>query len=353
MTGAIIPAEQGPDARSTLAGLFRGQSEWCTRLGSPIYGHLLERAADDLEAAGPIWRAVEPYADRPLNFAHHLRLLGAAHRLALAGEAPELAARYPSTNGDGDIDGAWKALVALVESGPISLDRAVQTNEVGRAAALLGGFLAVAQETGLGLRMLEMGASAGLNLRWDRFRYEAPDWAFGDAASPARVPCEYEGRPPLPSAVWVVERAGCDAAPIDATTDDGSLTLKSFVWPDMLDRLELLRGAIEVARRTPATVDAVSAPDWIEERLARDRGGSATVVYHSVFWGYLTDDDRARVTAALEAAGERATDTEPLAWLRMEPGADQADVTLTTWPGGEERVIAHAGYHGRPVRWLG
>jgi hypothetical protein len=37
----------------------------------------------------------------------------------------------------------------------------------------------------------------------------------------------------------------------------------------------------------------------------------------------------------------------------MEPGADQADVTLTTWPDFEERVIAYAGYHGRPVRWVG
>src|SRR5262249_5239253 len=100
------------------------------------------------------------------------------------------------------------------------------------------------------------------------------------------------------------------------------------------------------------TVDEVSAPDWIEERLARERGGSATVVYHSIFWGYMTDDDRERVVNTMVETGERATKTEPLAWLRMEPGADQAAVTRTIWPGGEERVLAGAGYHGRPVRWL-
>ena len=354
MTGAIVDTgTEGADARDVLAKLFRGQSAWCTRLGSPLYGHMLERAADDLRAGGPVWRAVEPYAELPLNFAHHLRLMGATHRLALSGEAAELAAHYPSTGGDGDVDAAWAAFVKLLDSREITLERAVQTNEVGRSAALLGGFLTVAQRTGLGLRVLEMGASAGLNLRWDRFRYEAADWAFGDSSSPARVPCEYEGRPPLSQTVWVMERAGCDAAPIDPTTEDGSLTLQSFVWPDQLDRLELLRGAIEVARRTPAPVDAVSAPDWIEERLARERGGSATVVYHSVFWGYLTDADRDRIVGTITAAGGRASESEPLAWLRMEPGPDQADVTLTTWPGGDERVIAHAGYHGRPVRWIG
>jgi hypothetical protein len=336
-----------------LAGLFRGQGEWCRRLGSPLYGELLARAADDLEAGGPVARVVEPYLDRPPRFAHHLRLMGATHRLALAGDAPELAARYPSTGGDGDVDGAWRAFTALLEQRTIPLDVAVQTNEVGRSAALLGGFLTVAQETGLGLRVLELGASAGLNLRWDRFRYEAADWAFGDSASPARIPCDYDGgRPPLPAGVWVLERAGCDAAPIDPTTPDGALTLESFIWPEQVGRLELLRAAIEVARRTPVPVDAVSAPDWIEERLGRERGGSATVVYHSVFWGYLSDADRARITATIQQAGQRATTSEPLAWLRMEPGADQTDLTLTTWPGDHERVLATAGFHGTPVRWL-
>src|SRR3954447_22721783 len=353
MTGAVTPAGEG-DTRTVLVSLFRGQAGWCRRLGSPIYGHLLERAADDLDAGGPVWRVVEPYVDKPFNYVHHLRMLGETHRLALTGEAPELAAHYPTTGGDGDAEAAWAAFIALVDEREIKLDRPVQTNEVGRSAALLGGFLAVAAETGLGLRVLELGASAGLNLRWDRFRYEADDWAFGDAASPARIPCDYTGgRPPLPATVWVMERAGCDPAPIDATRDDGSLTLQSFIWPEQVERLELLRTAIEVARRTPVTVDPASAADWVADRLARERGGGATVVFHSIMWGYMTDADRNRITRTIVEAGERATPSEPLAWLRMEPGADQADVTLTTWPDFDERVIAHAGYHGRPVTWLG
>ena len=354
MAGAVVETDAaGSDPRSVIVALFRGQAGWCQRLGSPIYSHVLERAADDLAAGGPVWRVVEPYIDRPFNFVHHLRLLGETHRLALMGDAPALAAHYPTTGGDGDAEAAWKAFIELVAERDITLDRPVQTNEVGRSAALLGGFLLVADQTGLGLRCLELGASAGLNLRWDRFRYEADDWAFGDSASPARIPCEYSGgRPPLPPTVWVVERAGCDPAPIDPTTDDGSLMLQSFIWPEQVQRLELLRAAIEVARRTPVTVDAASAPDWIEQRLALERGGSATVIFHSIMWGYMTDDDRARVTQAIMDAGERATDSEPLAWLRMEPGADQADVTLTTWPDFDERVIAHVGYHGRPVSWV-
>lgn len=165
---------------------------------------------------------------------------------------------------------------------------------------------------------------------------------------------DYEGgRPPLPRWVWVTERAGCDAAPVDPTSRHGALTLQSFVWPDQLERLDLLRGAIEVARRTPVRVDRADAADWLEARLAHPRAGAATVVYHSVFWGYLPDETQARITKMLNAAGERAAEAEPLAWLRLEAGNEQTDLTLTTWPGGEERLLATAGYHGGPVRWLG
>ena len=60
----------------------------------------------------------------------------------------------------------------------------------------------------------------------------------------------------------------------------------------------------------------------------------------------------------LEDAGARATRTSPLAWLRFEHGWDSAlglecEVTLTTWPGGERRVLATALPHGPPVRWVG
>ncbi|MCB1040214.1 MAG: DUF2332 family protein, partial [Acidimicrobiales bacterium] len=59
----------------------------------------------------------------------------------------------------------------------------VQTNEVGRSATLLGGFLEVGRG-GLPLRVLEVGASAGLNLRFDRYRYVAAGRSWGPAQSP-------------------------------------------------------------------------------------------------------------------------------------------------------------------------
>jgi hypothetical protein len=162
----------------------------------------------------------------------------------------------------------------------------------------------------------------------------------------------WEGGPPdLPTSFDVAERRGCDRNPLDATTDEGRATLRSYVWPDQLDRLDRLDAAIEVARRVPATVARASAPTWIGSQLAEPRPGQATVVVHSIVLQYLDQASRARFRGQVTEAGERATGAAPLAWLRMEPGGDRAEVRLTTWPHGEERVLGSAGYHGMPVWW--
>ena len=80
--------------------------------------------------------------------------------------------------------------------------------------------------------------------------------------------------------------------------------------------------------------------------LAAPRPGVATVVFHSVVLPYLGEEGSRRCGAALDAAGGRATPDAPFAWLSLEAGAEQADVRLMTWPGGEERLLARASFHG-------
>jgi hypothetical protein len=100
----------------------------------------------------------------------------------------------------------------------------------------------------------------------------------------------------------------------------------------------------------PATVDRSDAVDWLRIHLADARPGVATIVYHSVVLPYLSEDARENLKGVIDDAGRRATADAPLGWLSMEPGADQADVHLTLWPGGERRLIAQAGFHGRDVK---
>jgi hypothetical protein len=300
--------------------------------------------------------ALDGYPLEPVLSAMALRLVGGAHRMALAGDAPALAAHLPSTGGDGDAARAGVALRDLIAARlpdiRTLLHRPVQTNEVGRTAALIGGFLDVATATGLPLRCLELGASAGLNLRWDHFRYDAgPGW--GNASSPVVLRDRWRVPPPLDRAARVAERAGCDPAPLDPATENGRLTLLSYVWPDQLERIALVRAACDVAARVPAVVEQANGADWLETRLARPAHGMATVVYHSIVLQYVDEASRDRMSAAIAAAGERASAAAPFAWLRMEPGGDQAEVRLTLWPGGEDRLLATTSFHGRDVCWLG
>ena len=149
------------------------------------------------------------------------------------------------------------------------------------------------------------------------------------------------------------KRRGCDAQPLDLASDADRETLLACTWPDQAERFAQLEAALSVAAEDPVAIDRAPAAEWLERRLVEPRPGVATVVFQSLVLQYLDDDQRSRVRAAIEAAGAAATARAPLAWLRMEPGGDLADVRLRTWPGGEGVLIARAGYHGRPVRWLG
>jgi hypothetical protein len=294
--------------------------------------------------------------DDPLGSALALRFLGAVHRIVLDGRAPELAAFYPSAGGR-EMGDPGPAFMLTVRRHRDEVSRrvedGVQTNEVGRSAALVGGYAAVARRTRLPLRVLEIGASAGLNLRWDHFAYDTGRIVAGDPDSPVHFERVWEGEPPeLPPAFEVVERVGCDRNPLDATTPEGRLTLMSYVWPDQVDRLARLEAAIQVARRVPALVEPADAVTWATTRLAEPAPGVATVIVHSIVLQYLPHAARARFRDTIAAAGARATDAAPLAWLRMEPGGDRAEVRLTTWPGGDDHLVATAGYHGRPVWWV-
>jgi hypothetical protein len=341
-----------PEQGASIETLLRFQSGACGGLGSPLYQDLLARAADDFEAGGPVAAVLAGHEDDPGGSALPLRLMGAVHRLALDGSAPELARRFAA--GDGDRERTWLAFRdALEEHGDrlrLLVELPVQTNEVGRCAVLLAGFLEVAASSGLPLRLLEVGASAGLNLRWDAYRYTAAGFRWGPPESPLEIEFEVDGgEMPEPVAAVVAERRGCDAAPIDPASDEGRLTLLSYVWADQTARLARLRAALALAAEVPAVVEEAAAPGWIRARLAEPVAGVATVVYHSVVMQYLTPDERDEFEAAIAAAGAAADQDAPLAWLRMEPAGPRAEVRLTAWPGGEDRRLALAGYHGTPV----
>ena len=343
--------------RAHVAWQLRDQAASCAAMDSPLYAGLLERAAEDAEAGGAVWGVLEAHVAPGRGSAVALRLMAAFHRLVLTGEAPALARHYPSVGGDGEGTAAWEAFHALAAGKQDDLRTLVslpcQTNEVGRSAALIFGFLELAAATRLPLRLLEVGASAGLNLRWDLLRFGGGGAAWGDPQSPVDLTGHWSEAPAHPDArVTVAERRGCDLRPLDPAALETRLALRASVWADQVARLSRLDGALAVAARVPAPVDGASAASWTRERLREPRSGMATVVYHSVVEEYLPEDERRRFHDALQEAGGRTTRDAPLAWLRVEPTSSlrRHGVRLTTWPGGGERLLATSGAHGTDVR---
>ncbi|MGH8574736.1 MAG: DUF2332 family protein, partial [Gammaproteobacteria bacterium] len=150
----------------------------------------------------------------------------------------------------------------------------------------------------------------------------------------------------LDAPLRIDSRAGCDHRPVDPRSEEGRLTLTSYVWADQLERLERLRAALGVAAEAGAPVELAAAAEWTQARLAEPAPGAATVVFHSIVMQYLRAAERERFERALEASAGT------VAHLRMEPAGDLTEVRLTLWPAGEERLLARAGYHGDPLEWL-
>jgi hypothetical protein len=341
------------------ARMFAGQRAYCAKAGAETYVAILDGMIADLRAGGPTRRTLAHWDGTDAS-AYPLRILGALHRLALDGKAPALAALFPTAGGMAAPDRVWgvaaQVLAEHVDEVTASCTRPPQTNEVGRAAVLLGGFLAVAAQVRRPLRLLELGASAGLNLMWDRYRVNAGGFRWGDAAAALELPTAWQGpAPPLSAPVAVASRAACDLDPIDIARPEDRARLESYIWPDQVHRLTRLRAACRIAQAVPFRLDKADAADWLERETRVLPVGEATVVYHSIFRQYVPAGTRARLRAIMDSAGRRATADAPLAWLALEIAdlSRPPELTLQLWPGGETRTLATSHHHGEWVQWHG
>jgi hypothetical protein len=315
-------------------------------LGSPVYARLAEHLADDPELVSSLVGDDEGW-DAPL------RLFAAVHYLVLTALEPKA------------LSGRWEDFAeALATRGPLLRDRVasygVQTNEVQRCTFLVPAFRAAAAKTGLPLDLLELGPSAGLNLLADRYRCSYVNGSSGPADSRVELTTqEGEGLVParLLSGDFVVRRRlGIDLAPVDATTEDGYLLLRSYVWPGLDDRVARLDAAVATLRDGADRLELIEG-DYVRllpELLARRPDDALTVVVDTFSTVFLPSEASAELAEVLETAG---ADGRPLAWVSVRPWDERAgppdgrfELELRVWPGAP-RLAAYVDPHGNVLDW--
>ncbi len=310
---------------------------------TPLYARLGSAVAGDAELLS-LLAAARAGQQRPTL------LFAAVHFLLLCEPDEPLARFYPSITGRpvpaGDPYPPFREFCLANRHRLLALlsTRSTQTNETNRAVALRASLApAAADLPDVPLALLEVGASAGLNLLFDSFCLPG---LFGDPASPVRLRTEIKGShtPPfarrLPPVVW---RSGLDAHPVAVEDQDAVRWLEACLWPEQLERVERFRAAVAWARQNPPQVVAGDMVDDLSRVAAAAPAGTHLIVWHSWAMTYLARRRRPLFAAAVEAlcgAGR------PVTWLSAEGPGVVEGVPVPPVPAGapdEERFATLLG----------
>jgi hypothetical protein len=359
------PASRRPPPVAERFARFAREAEG----SSPVYARLSAELAPEPRVAEMLTRA-------PLHQQRPNLLYAAVHDLLLRGLDHPLAAWYPSVGGTRAPDtGLAPAFLDVLERHADEVrtrveHRRTQTNEVGRAAALLP---AVAHATSAlpatptaDLALVELGTSAGLLLHLDRYTHDLLG-VTGEVGAPRLAPRWVGPVPPVPTRLRVAARTGLDLEPLDPGDPDDAAWLRACVWPEHVERLTTLDRALGLA----ASCDDVrrvrgDVVDLLEDELRRVPAGLTPVVLHSAALAYLDEVGRDRIGAVLDAVGARRDMIRvslegPMSgpFVAADPVGVRDDepyflLGCTTWVRGRrhDELLARVQPRGHWVRWL-
>jgi len=310
--------------------------------GSPLYAELCEVVARSPEMLRIVSR-IENHPPPNVLFA-------AVQYLLMKGEDSDLASFYSSLVDDPrspeHVGEPFRAFVEAHEETIVGLGRTrfTQTNECRRCVALLPAIWT----TGFSrFHLVDVGASAGLNLLVDRYRYRWDGLEWG-VDSPVVLETELRGSAPVPADIEVMSRTGLDLHPIDPTDPDDRLWLEALVWPEHGERRQRLQGALEMASDAPIDMVEGSALDTLGPVLEGLAMGEPAVVMNSFTLNQFTPEARSQFAEIVA----RARDDRPLARVFFEHMRAEDDWhTIGIDTGSGETVLGQGHPHGEWVEF--
>ena len=320
---ALDPAVAEDAAK--LAGIFRWLAEVEFPGYSPLYEHLALHIADEPWIPGLITRHNQS------SFAAVL-FLDCVRELTLDDPDLPLARRYAEIVAGADPvePDPWPLFreVVVAHQGELATlleTRSIQTNEVGRSAALLPAFEAVSRRFGRPLALIEIGCSAGLNLLFDQFHIDyGGAGSAGPPDSPVQLTCAAHGplRPPIPTqAPRVISRLGIDINPVDVTDPIATRWLEACIWPDVPHRVERFRAALGLARLDPPEVRRGNAVDLVAESIRAVPDDAVACLDSTWVLAYFSDDSGPSCTdCSTSSAPTGPSPTSPPSTPATPPG---------------------------------
>ncbi len=303
-------------------------------------------------------------------------LLAAIHDVVLRDPTVAIAPWYPSVTGEPpSADDPTDALLDVVavhrdEIVEMVRTRSVQTNEVNRCVAWQLSLGELCARDDRPLALVEIGASAGLNLRLDdysiRLDTDGASTQVGPADSTVRLATH------LRTGVWpeasealppVVHRVGLDLHPLDVTDADDARWLAACTWPEQRERFDRLTAAIERAAADPPTIVAGDMVDDVADLVDAAPAGAHVAVLASWALTYVERTRRTELLDSLVAAGDRvragggrltlsALDAgHVLPWVDAPAIASDADADHRHAPLLSITEFAAAGARATPIAW--
>ena len=329
---------------------------------SPLYERLSLGVSSDPEVLAIAANRREGQPAPNLFFA-------AVHAVLAKEKAHRLARFYPDLSEDPDRGDPYPAFRGFCLERRERIEeiisvRAVQTNVVRRSALLLPAFARaigrsarrpVSFQVSLPFSLIEIGASAGLNLYWDRYGYDYGGRVrWGDSTSPVQLTTAAQGEivPPVPDTIVNIERrVGLDLEPVFLDSEESVSWLRALIWPERRDEAELLRRAMELVRADPPQLLSGDALDLLPEVLDAVPPESTPCIFHSHTLNQFPTEARERFAGLVREFGE-GRDLHLIS-LESRRGQDNSELDLTSYRGGVEtwEHLATCDSHGYRIRW--
>jgi hypothetical protein len=344
-----------PDRDTLVRRFARGDSWFDT---SPLYQVLSRTVASD-EQLLDLAAETRP-GQQPANM-----LMAAVHLLVLKDPALPFARFFASVVGDSaeapeGAAGEFRAFCAEHRDAiaEILRERLVQTNAPGRGVAVRLAMHEIAGRVAGPVTFLEIGASAGIQLRFDRWAVQTGGRRFGPDDAPLTLRPQWRGEAPPPDLDRyppLRDRIGIDLHPVDATDPEQRLWLQALVWPEHRDRFAELGAALDAIAADPPAIlqgDAMEVLPRLDAAWLPD--DVPVVVFHSMVRIHVAPDRRGEFDAAIGDLGRRRRVLHVSLEIAPHdsPHRERAPLLALRDSEGAQRDLALVEGHGRWIQPL-